>query len=201
MADELRDQGITNPRVLQAMARVPRHRFVPEDLAAEAYENHALPIGHGQTISQPYIVAAMTELLDPQPDDVILEIGTGSGYQAAVLADLVRRVYSIEIVDELGREAEGRLRRLGYENVNVRLGDGYNGWPERAPFDGIIVTAAPESIPDPLVEQLKPGGRMVIPVGRSTGVQTLVLLEKRADGELVKRSVMPVMFVPFTGER
>ncbi len=187
-------------RVMAAMGKVPRHRFVPEHEVPYAYRNHPLPIGSGQTISQPYIVALSTDLLDPRPEHVVLEIGTGSGYQAAVLAELVRRVHTIEIVEPLGREAAQRLKRLGYANVEVRIGDGYLGWPEAAPFDGIVVTAAAPTIPEPLLRQLKPGGRMVIPVGPDRGAQDLLLVEKRPDGTLVKTSVLPVRFVPFTGE-
>lgn len=187
-------------RVMATMAKVPRHRFVPEHLADQAYRNRALPIGEGQTISQPFIVALSTDLLEPQPDDTVLEVGTGSGYQAAVLAELVREVHSIEIVEPLGREAARLLRELGYDNIDTRIGDGYRGWPEKAPFDGIVVTAAAASVPEPLVEQLKPGGRMVIPVGPSASNQELVLIEKRADGSVTRRTVLPVRFVPMTGE-
>ncbi|HRO59694.1 MAG TPA: protein-L-isoaspartate(D-aspartate) O-methyltransferase [Burkholderiaceae bacterium] len=186
-------------RVMAAMARVPRHLFVPADLAAAAYRNRPLPIGDGQTISQPYIVALSTELLEPEPEDVVLEVGTGSGYQAAVLAELVRRVHSIEIVEPLGREAAQRLVELGYDNVELRIGDGYQGWPEAAPFDGIVVTAAAPAVPEALVAQLKPGGRMVIPIGPSFGNQELVLIEKQADGTVTRRTVLPVRFVPMTG--
>jgi len=191
-------RGITNARVLSVMGRVPRHEFVPERLRRSAYEDHPLPIGHGQTISQPFIVAFMTEQLDPKPTDRVLEIGTGSGYQAAVLAELVSRVYTIEIVEDLARSALADLRRLGYTNVQVRAGDGYKGWPEAAPFDVIIVTCAPNRVPQPLVDQLKDGGRMIIPVG-TTWNQELVLLRKRA-GKLERQEVLPVSFVPMTGE-
>lgn len=190
-------RDITDPRVLAAMAKVPRHEFVPAHLRAEAYADCPLPIGHGQTISQPYIVAFMTEQLAPKPTDRVLEIGTGSGYQAAVLAELVAAVYTIEIVEPLGRRAMADLARLGYTNVFVRLGDGYQGWPEAAPFDAIIVTCAPDHVPQPLVDQLKDGGRMIIPVG-PLGDQQLYLLEKRA-GEVRRRAVLPVRFVPMTG--
>jgi protein-L-isoaspartate(D-aspartate) O-methyltransferase len=186
-------------RVMTAMGKVPRHRFVPEHLARDAYRNHPLPIGEGQTISQPYIVALSTDLIDPQPGHVVLEIGTGSGYQAAVLGELVRDVYSIEIVEPLGKGAAERLASLGYHNVEVRIGDGYRGWPERAPFDGIVVTAAAPFVPEPLVAQLKPGGKMVIPVGAPRGGQELLLIEKRADGTIDRRVVLPVRFVPLTG--
>ncbi len=187
-------------RVMEVMGRVPRHEFVSSDLRSIAYHNGPLPIGHGQTISQPYIVALMTDLLGPRPDDVILEIGTGSGYQTAVLASLVRQVYSMEIVAALAKDAADRLRELGYSNVECRAGDGYNGWLEHAPYDGIMVTAAAPTIPRPLVKQLKPGGRMVLPVGRPYGYQELTLVEKSGDGERVTtREVLGVAFVPLTG--
>jgi protein-L-isoaspartate(D-aspartate) O-methyltransferase len=190
--------GITNVRVLAAMGKVPRHEFVPQDFRHRAYDDGPLPIGFGQTISQPYIVAFMTEHLDPKPTDRVLEIGTGSGYQAAVLAELTKEVYTIEIVDELARRASVDLKRLGYTNVFVRAGDGYQGWPEAAPFDDIIVTCAPEQVPQPLVDQLKEGGWMIIPVGPNWD-QNLVLLHKQ-DGRLDKRAVLPVRFVPMTGQ-
>lgn len=190
-------RDITNARVLAVMGKVPRHEFVPERLRSEAYDDGPLPIGHGQTISQPFVVAFMTEKLEPQPTDKILEIGTGSGYQAAVLAELVQEVYTIEIVAPLAERAAADLKRLSYTNVHVRAGDGYQGWPEAAPFDAIIVTCAPERVPQPLVAQLKEGGRMIIPVG-PPGDQDLVLLRKRA-GELERRAVLPVRFVPMTG--
>ncbi|KPK37287.1 MAG: protein-L-isoaspartate O-methyltransferase [Gammaproteobacteria bacterium SG8_47] len=186
-------------RVIEAVRSVPRHEFVPEDLQPSAYANHPLPIGHGQTISQPYIVALMTDLLDPHPEHTVLEIGTGSGYQAAVLACLVKQVYSIEIVDALGEQAKERLQRLGYDNVEVRVGNGYFGWPEHAPYDSIIVTAAASHVPDPLIEQLKPGGVLVIPVGGQYYGQELLVIEKDAEGTLHKKSVLPVVFVPLTG--
>jgi protein-L-isoaspartate(D-aspartate) O-methyltransferase len=191
-------RGITNSRVLAAMERVPRHEFVPGDVRASAYDDSALPIGYGQTISQPYIVALMTEQLRPQPEDKVLEIGTGSGYQAAVLAGLVKEVYTIEIVEQLATRAAMDLKRLAYTNVHVRAGDGYQGWPEAAPFDAIIVTCAPEKVPQPLVDQLKDGGRLIIPVG-DIGDQNLVLLHKRG-GKLDQQAVLPVRFVPMTGE-
>jgi len=181
------------------MAKVPRHLFVPEAVRAEAYEDHPLPIGYGQTISQPYIVAYMTELLEPRPADKALEVGTGSGYQAAVLGELVKEVYTIEIVEPLGLRARETLRNLGYTNVHVRIGDGYKGWPEAAPFDCIIVTCAPDHVPPPLIEQLREGGRMVIPVGGFLGGQQLVLLKKEG-GELIRKATLPVVFVPMTGE-
>ena len=185
--------------VMAALDRVPRQEFVPSELAELAYENRPLPIGHGQTISQPYIVALMTHLLGLAPHHQVLEIGTGSGYQAAVLAELVERVHTIEIVPPLAYQAEKRLPRLGYDNVEVRLGDGYYGWPEAAPFDAIIVTAAASHVPPPLVEQLAPEGVLVIPVGEQFSVQMLLLVRRRADGEVSVRQVLPVRFVPLTG--
>lgn len=190
-----------SPAVLAVMGTIPRHPFVPEELRASAYEDRPLPIGSGQTISQPYIVALMTDLLRLPANAVVLEVGTGSGYQAAVLAKLATRVYSIEIIPELAASAEQRLSRLGYDNVQVRAGDGYAGWPDAAPFDGILVTAGAPHIPPPLIEQLKPGGRMVIPEGEAFAVQQLVLVEKRADGTVSTRRLLPVRFVPFTRER
>ncbi|HQL79644.1 MAG TPA: protein-L-isoaspartate(D-aspartate) O-methyltransferase [Verrucomicrobiota bacterium] len=200
VAEQLAGPGrrITNARVLAVMGRVPRHEFVPERLRRNAYQDHPLPIGHGQTISQPYIVAFMTEQLDPKPTDRVLEIGTGSGYQAAVLAELVAQVYTIEIVTDLAQRAAADLKRLGYTNVHVRAGDGYLGWPQAAPFDAVIVTCAPEQIPQPLIDQLKDGGRMIIPVGPAWN-QELVLLRKRS-GKLEKHACLPVRFVPMTGE-
>jgi protein-L-isoaspartate(D-aspartate) O-methyltransferase len=191
-------RDITNARVLTVMGRIPRHEFVPERLRRDAYADHPLPIGHGQTISQPYIVAFMTERLEPKPTDRVLEIGTGSGYQAAVLSELVARVYTIEIIDELAQRAAADLKRLGYTNAHVRAGDGYLGWKEAAPFDAVIVTCAPERVPQPLIDQLKEGGRMIIPVG-STWNQELVLLHKRG-GKLEQHEVLPVRFVPMTGK-
>lgn len=189
-----------DPRVIDAMATVPRHEFVPAPLRGRAYENVPLPIGEGQTISEPYVVALMTDLAEVGPNDVVLEVGTGSGYQAAVLARLARHVYTIEIVESLGRRAAATLERLGYENVSVRIGDGYRGWPEHAPFDAIVVTAAPDAVPPPLIDQLGIGGRMVIPVGKEGGVQSMQVLEKGNDGELTTRNVIPVRFVPLTRE-
>ena len=183
-------------RVMAAMARVPRHEFVPERVRRYAYENRPLPIGYGQTISQPYIVALMTDLLALGEDSVVLEIGTGSAYQAAVLAELVARVYTIEIVEPLGSAARRRLARLGYDNVEVRIGDGYDGWAEHAPFDAIMVTAAASHVPAPLLGQLKPGGRLVIPVGDRFFTQQLILIEKRDDGALTTTQMLPVRFVP-----
>jgi protein-L-isoaspartate(D-aspartate) O-methyltransferase len=189
-----------NPRVMEAMKKVPRHEFVPAGAERYAYDNGPLPIGHGQTISQPYIVALMTDLLNPAADHVVLEVGTGSGYQAAILSLLVRQVYSLEIVEPLAVVARERLQRLGYTNVEVRNADGYHGWAEHAPFDGIVVTAAAPFIPDPLIEQLKPGGRLVIPVGLPYSHQELMLVEKTTDNEIRTRDVLGVVFVPLTGE-
>ena len=187
--------------VLQSLNTIERHKFVPADQIPFAYENRPLRIGYGQTISQPYIVALMTELLDTMPDDVVLEVGTGSGYQAAILSPLVNHVYTIEIVEGLAEQAGERLQRLGFDNVTTRLGDGYFGWEEHAPYDAIIVTAAPTHVPPPLVEQLKPGGRMVIPVGGRFTTQWLLLIEKNEDGGVVTRQIAPVIFVPLTGKR
>ena len=184
--------------VLAVIGRVPRHEFVPDSERRFAYENHPLPIGAGQTVSQPYIVALMTELAEVSKDEVVLEIGTGSGYQAAVLSEVSKHVYTIEIIRSLGTRATRDLERLGYDNVSVRIGDGYAGWPEHAPFDAIVVTAAPEELPQPLIDQLAVGGRMVIPVGAEYAVQTLRLLIKEADGTLTTRNVIRVRFVPFT---
>ncbi|MDM0070559.1 protein-L-isoaspartate(D-aspartate) O-methyltransferase [Variovorax sp. J31P207] len=188
-------------RVMTAIDTVPRHEFVPAEQIDVAYANRPVPIGHGQTISQPYIVALMTELAKAEPGHKVLEVGTGSGYQAAVMAQLAREVYSIEIVEPLGQQAMQRLRRLGYGNVQVRLGDGYHGWEEHAPFDAILVTAAASHVPPPLIRQLKPGGRMVIPVGAAFMVQQLMLIEKNPDGTVSTRQILPVAFVPLTGGR
>lgn len=188
-----------DPRVLEAIRQVPRHVFVPEWQAPYAYDNGPLPIGHGQTISQPFIVALMSDMLRPQAHHVVLEVGCGSGYQSAVLSKLVRHVYSVEIVPELAKAAQKRLSQLGYANVTVRHGDGCDGWPEHAPFDGIIVTAAAPEIPPSLIKQLKPGGRMVIPVGQPHGRQDLMLVEKNAAGEVSMQNILPVAFVPLTG--
>jgi len=200
VAEQLSGPGrnITNARVLTVMGKVPRHEFVPERLRAQAYQDRPLPIGHGQTISQPYIVAFMTEQLEPRPADRVLEIGTGSGYQAAVLAELVAQVYTIEIIEDLAKRAATDLQRLGYTNVHVRAGDGYKGWPEAAPFDAIIVTCAPENVPQPLIDQLKDGGRMIIPIGPMWD-QELVLLRKHGN-KLEQHAVLPVRFVPMTGQ-
>ena len=192
---------VNDPAVLAAMAAVPRHLFVPPQYRDQAYEDFPLPIGHGQTISQPYIVALMTELARPSPADRVLEVGTGSGYQAAVISRLVARVFSVELVDPLAQSAAAVLRRLGYANVTVRSGDGYLGWPDEAPFDIILVTAAPEDVPAALVAQLKPGGRLVVPVGPVHDVQDLQLIEKDAAGRVSTRSVIPVRFVPMVKKR
>ena len=195
---QLMTRGINDNRVLAAMAKVPREEFVPADERAAAYTDHPLPIGYDQTISQPYIVAFMTEQLQPKTNDRVLEIGTGSGYQAAILAGLVAEVYTIEIIEPLAKNAEATLDRLGYKNVHVKVGDGYKGWPEHAPFDAIIVTAAPDHVPQPLVDQLKEGGRMIIPVGQRFA-QELYLLEKK-NARLQQSAVLPVRFVPMAGE-
>jgi protein-L-isoaspartate(D-aspartate) O-methyltransferase len=195
---QLQGRDIRDQRVLDAMGRVPRHRFVPESLQDLAYADHPLPIGHRQTISQPYIVALMTQLAQPKAEGRALDVGTGSGYQAAVLAELVDEVYSIEIVQPLAEEATDRLEALGYGNVEVRCGDGYRGWPEKAPFAAIIVAAAPDHIPQPLIDQLAIGGRLVIPVGQY--FQNLVVVEKQRDGSVKRREIAPVAFVPMTGE-
>ncbi len=194
--EQIRGRGIQDPETLRAMATVPRHLFVPAYLRRQAYADGPLPIGHGQTISQPYIVAYMTEILHLKPEQRVLEIGTGSGYQAAVLAELTDRVYTMEIIPELAEAAAERLQKTGYGRVQVRQGNGYFGWPEAAPFDAVVVTAAAEFIPPPLLEQLKDGGRMIIPVGSPFYVQHLMLVEKK-DGAITTRSMMPVRFVPF----
>lgn len=185
-------------RTLSVLAEVPRHEFVPDEQKRHAYQNRPLSIGAGQTISQPYVVALMTDLADVTKDDVVLEIGTGSGYQAAVLSQLAGGVYTIEIIEMLGQRAADDLERLGYDNVTVRVGDGYAGWPQHAPFDAIVVTAAPEEVPQPLIEQLAVGGRMVIPVGAQDEIQTLQVLTKTEDGVVVVSNVIAVRFVPFT---
>ncbi len=196
--EEIVGAGIRDKRVIDAMRRTPRHEFVPPAYRRQAYMDMALPIGEGQTISPPFVVAYMTEALDPQPSDIVLEIGTGSGYQAAVLSPLVKEVYTIEIVPTLGQTAARTLKRLRYNNVHVRIGDGFLGWPEKAPFDKIIVTCSPENVPQPLVEQLNDGGRMVIPVGQRYQ-QTLYLM-KKVDGKLVQEALQPTLFVPMTGK-
>jgi len=196
MVKTIRSYGLTDERVLRAMASVPRHEFVPASRQNRAYADTPLPIGYGQTISQPYIVAEMTRLLDLRPDSKVLEIGTGSGYQAAVLTEFTPHVYTIEIIKPLADAARERLKRLGYDVVQVRHGDGYYGWPQEAPFDGIIVTCAAGQIPPPLIQQLAPGGRMVIPVGPAFGTQSLMLVTKDPDGTVRSRSLMSVRFVP-----
>ena len=201
VADQIAARGVKDPRVLAAMRDVPRHQFVPSDARADAYIDAPLPIGFGQTISQPYIVALMTELVRPSATDAVLEIGTGSGYQAAVLSRLAATVRSIELVEPLARAAQAALRELGYANVQVRIGDGYQGWPEAAPFDVIVVTAAPDAVPPALVAQLRPGGRLVIPVGPVGGVQDLLLIERDAAGRTTTRSIIPVRFVPLVRKR
>jgi protein-L-isoaspartate(D-aspartate) O-methyltransferase len=194
--EQIEERGVRHPGVLRVMRETPRHLFMPERVRSQAYEDHPVPIGYGQTISQPYIVALMTELLEPRRDARVLEIGTGSGYQAAVLAPLVAHVYSLEIVRELAESASALLNKLGYRNVTVRWGDGYQGWPEQAPFDRIIVTAAPPELPQALLDQLKPAGKLVAPVGSSIFGQDLVVVEKTREGKIRRRSVIPVMFVP-----
>ena len=185
---------------MDAMASVPRHEFVPERQRDNAYDNRPLGIGHGQTISQPYMVAVMTDLIKPEPEHRVLEVGTGSGYQAAILAQLVDKVFTIEIIEPLGRSAAERFQAMGYENIIPRIGDGYYGWQEEAPFDAIVVTAAASHVPPPLVEQLKPGGHMVIPVGSRFLTQQLMLISKDQDGRVTTRQILPVAFVPLTGE-
>lgn len=200
IAEDLVRRGITDPATLAALRSVPREAFVPEDAAEVAYADAPLAIGHGQTISQPYIVAIMTELLEVKPGDRVLEIGTGSGYQAAVLSAITPWVFSIEIIQPLHQQAAAWLERLGYKTIRTKAADGYHGWPEAGPFDGIIVTCAAGHVPPPLWEQLKPGGRMVIPIGGTYDVQRLVVLTKQADGSRHSRSVLPVAFVPMTGQ-
>jgi protein-L-isoaspartate(D-aspartate) O-methyltransferase len=197
-ADTRSDTGLASmsPAVRAALGKVERHRLVPPAQAGAAYRNHPLPIGGGQTISQPYIVALSADLLNPKPSDVVLEVGTGSGYQAALLAEIVTQVYSIELIESLGKTAAVRLAELGYRNIELRIGDGYAGWPEKAPFDAIVVTAAAPQVPPALVAQLKTGGRMVIPVGGSDDIQYLKLITKRADGGYDEKRVLPVRFVP-----
>lgn len=196
--EQLMSRGLHDEHVLAAMSKVPREEFVPQGSRAASYTDRPLPIGYDQTISQPYVVAFMTEQLRLQPQDHVLEIGTGSGYQAAILAELAAKVYSIEIIEPLAKNAEATLQRLGYKNVQVKIGDGYKGWPEHAPFDAITVTCAPDHVPQPLTDQLKEGGRMIIPVG-GFGDQELYLLEKK-NGQLLRRAVLPVRFVPMTRE-
>ncbi len=199
--NQIVSRGVTDESVLSVMSDIPRHLFIDESQWSIAYSDGPLPIGHGQTISQPYIVAFMIELLQPDSHHVVLEIGTGSGYQAAVLAKLVHHVFTIEIVPELGRSAQKTLKRLGYENVSVRIGDGYKGWPKEAPFDRIILTAAPEEVPKALVDQLKPGGRMVLPVGPRWWGQDLLVIEKDLTGEVIEKKTLPVRFVPMVHEK
>ena len=194
--ETIQDRGVRDSRVLSALRATPRHLFVPDHLKSRAYEDHPLPIGYGQTISQPYIVAYMTDLLRTTPDLTVLEIGTGSGYQAAILSPLVRDVYTIEIVPELARSAAATLKRLGLKNVTVREGDGYRGWPEKAPFDRILLTAAPPQVPQALIDQLKPGGRLVAPEGEGPFSQQIVVIDRMKDGSLKRRHDLPVIFVP-----
>lgn len=193
---QIADRGITDTAILAAMRKVPRHQFIPSDYVREAYGDNPVPIGHGQTISQPYIVAFMTEAVWPAKNKTALEVGTGSGYQAAILAEIVRKVFSIEIIPELATESEARLKGMGYANITVKQGDGYKGWPEHAPFDIVVVTAAAEQIPPPLIDQLAEGGRLVIPVGAPMAVQELLLLVKR-NGRIITRRLTFVRFVPF----
>lgn len=195
----VKGRGVTDKETLEAMRYVPRHLFVPENRRDEAYQNRPLPIGHGQTISQPYIVGYMTQLLDLQKGEKVLEIGTGSGYQAAVLSEITPHVYTIEIVEELGKRAREHFDSLGYDTIKTKIGDGYRGWPKYAPFDAIILTAAADEIPQPLIEQLKPGGTMVLPVGESGLTQNLLKVTKTKDGEIKTEKKLPVRFVPMTG--
>lgn len=188
-----------DPRVMEAMNTVPRHALVPINQRSHAYLNRPLPIGYGQTISQPYIVAIMTDLLNPQREHKILEVGTGSGYQAAILSRLVRQVYTVEVIEALGKRAKSDLAELGYDNIQTRIGDGYYGWKQHAPFDGIVVTAAASHVPPPLIQQLKPGGRIIIPVGSRFLTQQLLLIVKDEGGNLTTRQILPVLFVPLTG--
>lgn len=199
--DQIQKRGIENKKVLESLRNVKRHLFVPANVRERAYVDSALPIGYGQTISQPYIVALMTELINPKPDFKVLEIGTGSGYQAAILAKIVDQVYSIEIVTELGENVAKRFERLKIGNIKSKIDDGYYGWEEYSPFDAIVVTAASEHIPPPLIQQLKPGGKMIIPVGSPMQVQTLMLVEKNENGKIKTNSLLPVVFVPFTRKK
>ncbi|MBA4392758.1 MAG: protein-L-isoaspartate O-methyltransferase [Desulfobacca sp.] len=198
VATQIKARGINDSRVLKAMFKVERHRFVPENLQSRAYNDHPLPIGKNQTISQPYIVALMTELLQLKGDEKVLEIGTGSGYQAAVLGELAKEVYTIEIIESLARSAKDRLQELGYTNIKVKAGDGYQGWPEAAPFDAVLVTAAPDHIPEPLFKQLKEGGRMILPVGTYPYQELKKIIKKSGRPEI--SDLLPVLFVPMTGE-
>lgn len=197
--EQIAIRGVNDPEVLAVLQKTPRHRFVPDKVSKYAYNDHPLPIGEGQTISQPYIVAFMTEMLDTDSNHKVLEIGTGSGYQAAVLSPLVNHVYTIEIVKSLANSADSTIKKLGYKNITVRWGDGYKGWPKEAPFDRIIGTAAPPEIPLALIEQLKPGGKMVLPVG--TRWQEIVVVTKNASGEISKKNVLPVRFVPMVRQK
>jgi protein-L-isoaspartate(D-aspartate) O-methyltransferase len=194
--DQMAARGIKNPAVLRAMRETPRELFMPPGVRAFAYEDHAVPIGHGQTISQPYIVAFMTEMLDITKAHRVLEIGTGSGYQAAILSSLAKEVYTIEILAQLAQSASAVLNQLGYRNIMVRQGNGYNGWPDKAPFDRILLTAAPPELPVTLIDQLKPGGKLLAPIGDPSAVQELRVVEKTADGKVTSRPVLPVRFVP-----
>ena len=196
----IRREGVTDQQVLEAMRHVPRHLFVPENYQQYAYQNRPLPIGHEQTISQPFIVGYMTQMLDLQEGEKVLEIGTGSGYQAAVLSEITPHVYTIEIVEPLGKQARALFDKLGYSTIKTRIGDGYKGWPEHAPFDAIILTAAPGEVPDPLIRQLKPGGVLAAPVGESGGPQMLTRITKTESGEIRREQKLPVRFVPMTGE-
>jgi protein-L-isoaspartate(D-aspartate) O-methyltransferase len=196
----IKDRGVTDPKTLEAMRHVPRHLFVPESRRDDAYLNRPLPIGHGQTISQPYIVGYMTEMLDLEAGEKVLEVGTGSGYQAAVLSEITPHVYTIEIVEELGKQAKKRFDSLGYSTIKTKIGDGYNGWPKHAPFDAIILTAAADEIPQPLVDQLKKGGKMILPVEESGLTQKLAVVTKTEDGEIKVERKLPVRFVPMTGK-
>ena len=197
---QLETRDISNNKVLEAMGQVPRHLFIPAEFRELSYNDHPVQIGEGQTISQPYMVAYMTQAIKPKKKDKVLEVGTGSGYQAAILGEIVDQVYTIEIVEPLGNQAKNRLNSLGYDNISVRIGDGYHGWPEEAPFDAIIVTAGAEEIPRPLIDQLAEGGKMVIPVGPHDGIRYLTLLTKKR-GKIKKRTLMPVRFVPFTRKK
>ena len=200
VSEQIERRGVRDPRVLAALRETPRHRFVPPQVAGQAYEDYPLPIGHGQTISQPYIVAYMSELLRVGPGDRVLEIGAGSGYQAAVLSRLAKEVFTIERIEALANESRDRLAALGYANVHVRYGDGYLGWPEQAPFDRILLTAAPETLPEALIEQLAPGGRLVAPVGGHADAQSLIIVEKDRRGRVQRRQDLPVRFVPMLPE-
>ncbi len=199
--DQIAKRGIENKKVLESLRSVKRHLFVPANVRERAYADNALPIGYGQTISQPYIVALMSELINPKPDFKVLEIGTGSGYQAAILAKIVDQVYTIEIVTELGENVAKRFESMQISNVKSKIDDGYYGWEEYSPFDAIVVTAASEHIPPPLIQQLKPGGKMIIPVGSPMQVQTLMLVEKNENGKIKTNSLIPVVFVPFTRKK